>query len=114
MELVVEDFKETRDAIASRLGEKATKDLQLIAYDIESSQSSQAGSMRYTNTVTAAVQNVRKIIQEQDGVFAPLIKFCERHEGGLYSSKARVLTGYIEVFLDIEETFASCASFEGR
>jgi acetyl-CoA carboxylase / biotin carboxylase 2 len=112
MELVVEDFKETRDAIASRLGEKATKDLQLIAYDIESSQSSQAGSMRYTNTVTAAVQNVRKIIQEQDGVFAPLIKFCERHEGGLYSSKARVLTGYIEVFLDIEETFASCASFE--
>lgn len=112
IELVLEDFKEARDAIASRLDEKTIKDLHLIACDIETSQSSPSESARYTNTVASAVQNVRKIIQENDTTFASLSKFCDRHEGGLHSSKARVLTGYMEMFLDIEETFSSCASFE--
>ena len=112
IELVLEDFEEARDAIASRLDEKTMKDLCLIASDLESSQSAPSESARYTNTVASAVQNVRKIIQERDATFASLSKFCDRHEGGLYASKARVLTVYMEMFLDIEETFSSCASFE--
>ena len=39
IELVLEDFEEARDAIASRLDEKTMKDLCLIASDLESSQS---------------------------------------------------------------------------
>ena len=50
IELVLEDFKEARDAIASRLDEKMIKDLHLIACDIETSQSSPSQSVRYTNT----------------------------------------------------------------
>ena len=110
--LVVDDFMESREAVISRAKPKARSALREIA---ESMSASIVGDFRADNTtdaVSVAVTRLRELIDEYGADFAPLASFCERHQGGLAQSRARVLTRYLEKFLEIEEPFSRCGSTE--
>ena len=59
-----------------------------------------------TDAVSAAVSVISNLIEEYGADFAQLDAFCKRHDGGLSQSQARVLTKYLERFLEIEEPFS--------
>lgn len=110
--LVVDDFMESREAVISRARPSARLELREIAEAMSASIVGEANGENTTDAVSAAVMRVRALINEYGADFAPLAAFCERHDGGLAQSRARVLTRYLESFLDTEEPFSSCASTE--
>ena len=110
--LVVDDFMESRESVISRARPKARDELRQIAEQMSASIIGQASGENTTDAVSVAVSRVRHLIYEYGADFAPLAAFCERHEGGLSQSRARVLTRYLESFLEIEEPFSSCVSTE--
>ena len=110
--LVVDDFMESREAVISRARPKARRELREIAETMSASIVGDTVEDSTTDAVSSAVNRVRALIAEYGVDFAPLAAFCERHEGGLSQSRARVLTRYLESFLDIEEPFSNYASTE--
>ena len=110
--LVVDDFMESREAVISRARPQARRELREIAEAMSASIVNDVKEDNTTDAVSAAVSRIRNLIEEYGADFAPLDAFCKRHDGGLSQSQARVLTKYLERFLEIEEPFSSCASTE--
>ena len=110
--LVVDDFMESREAVISRAKPKARDDLREIAETMSASIIADSNSDATTDAVSVAVSQIRHLIDEYGADFAPLAAFCERHSGGLAQSRARVVTRYLETFLDVEEPFSRCGSTE--
>ena len=111
--LVVDDFMESREAVISRARPQARRELREIAEAMSASIVNDVKEDNTTDAVSAAVSRIRNLIEEYGADFAPLDAFCKRHDGGLSQSQARVLTKYLERFLEIEEPFSSCASTTG-
>jgi acetyl-CoA carboxylase/biotin carboxylase 2 len=108
MRLAVDDFSETKQAVSSRASKAALaelaaiEDLMTAAVDVVCSR----------DVVSVAVARVKALIDEHGPDFLPLRTFVEQFEGGLHMNRVRVLTRYVETYLDAEEPFACSASFE--
>ena len=132
MRLALDDFSETKQAVSSRASTAALEELAaieaLMAAAVEAepatagpdddaasplarpSGTREGGAL--TDVVSLAVRRVKEVIEEHGPDFLPLRSFVEQFDGGLYMNRVRVLTRYIETYLDAEEPFACSASFE--
>ena len=108
LELALDDFSETKQAVSSRASKAALAELASIEEFMQSAMVTDDG----TDVVSVAVKRVRDLIDEHGPDFAPLRSFVDQFEGGLHMNRVRVLTRHLETFLDAEEPFACSASFE--
>jgi acetyl-CoA carboxylase/biotin carboxylase 1 len=108
MELALDEFSETKQAVSSRASKAALTELASIEEFMQSAMVTDDG----TDVVSVAVKRVRDLIDEHGPDFAPLRSFVDQFEGGLHMNRVRVLTRHLETFLDAEEPFACSASFE--
>ena len=113
MRLALDDFSETKQAVSSRASKAALRELAAIE-DLMTAAVDPVDSLASTGTdvVSVAVARVKALIDEHGPDFLPLRTFVEQFEGGLHMNRVRVLTRYIEAYLDAEEPFACSASFE--
>ena len=118
MRLALDDFVETKQAVLSRAGKAALKELTEIeelmtaAMDAQATRAPRDSETAAGDVVSIAVARVKALIDEHGPDFLPLRAFVEQFEGGLHMNRVRVLTKYVESYLDAEEPFACSASFE--
>ena len=118
MKLAVDDFSETKQAVSSRASKAALDELAAIenlmraAVGSKDDDGRRASLDECTDVVSVAVARVKALIDEHGPDFLPLRAFVDQFEGGLHMNRVRVLTRYLETYLDAEEPFACSASFE--
>ena len=115
MRLAVDDFAETKQAVSSRADKAALEalaEIENLMRDSEKKSGVDVGEASAVDVVSVAVKRVKDLIDEHGPDFLPLRSFVEQFEGGLHMNRVRVLTRFLETFLDAEEPFACSASFE--
>ena len=117
--LAADDFAETKEAVSSRADAAALAELVAIeallgtAVQAElAGEDSAAAAAAGKDVVSVAVRRVKDLIEKCGPDFLPMRAFVEQFEGGLHMNRVRVLTRFLETFLDAEEPFACSASFE--
>ena len=125
--LAADDFAETKEAVSSRADTESLAELaaieQLLLTAVQSEMngstdedkfSTEKDAQRLNNKdiVSIAVRQVKDLIEKCGPDFLPMRLFVEQFEGGLHMNRVRVLTRFLETFLDAEEPFACSASFE--
>ena len=115
--LAADDFAETKEAVSSRADAEALAELAAIEALLGTAvQAELAGedsaAAAGKDVVSVAVRRVKDLIEKCGPDFLPMRAFVEQFEGGLHMNRVRVLTRFLETFLDAEEPFACSASFE--
>ena len=115
--LAADDFAETKEAVSSRADAAALAELAAIEALLGTAvQAELAGedsaAAAGKDVVSVAVRRVKDLIEKCGPDFLPMRAFVEQFEGGLHMNRVRVLTRFLETFLDAEEPFACSASFE--
>ena len=115
--LAADDFAETKEAVSSRADAEALAELAAIEALLGTAvhaelagedSAAEAGK----DVVSVAVRRVKDLIEKCGPDFLPMRAFVDEFEGGLHMNRVRVLTRFLETFLDAEEPFACSASFE--
>ena len=114
MRLAADDFAETKEAVSSRADKAALEELaeieNLMRGAVDAPDANDGSSA--ADVISAAVRRVKDLIERCGPDFFPLRTFVEQFDGGLHMNRVRVLTRFLEAFLDAEEPFACSASFE--
>ena len=115
--LAADDFAETKEAVSSRADAAALAELAAIEALLGTAvQAELAGedsaAAAGKDVVSVAVRRAKDLIEKCGPDFLPMRAFVEQFEGGLHMNRVRVLTRFLETFLDAEEPFACSASFE--
>ena len=128
--LAADDFAETKQAVSSRADSESLAELaaieQLLCTAVHAERIGAVGNDTFAlsdphtsklalgqkDVVSLAVRRVKDLIEKCGPDFLPMRHFVEQFEGGLQMNRVRVLTRFLETFLDAEEPFACSASFE--